>query len=208
MASTLVFPDGVRLADEETLRWNPDHYAADWARVQSANIAAGFVLDIAKDPQFSFYAEANVDAPCLWTVFCDLCLNLLGPVAELAMSVIDDEPDHLGQAHTTAILNLLGQHSYQLANDGFIQFGLIEEYKDSLTEVFVAPTKHFKVWLNDEKLFRSIMKSHGVPEADKLEFLDEYPRRTIRLPENKIMFHSHSEFINYLRKEIVDLSAK
>jgi hypothetical protein len=29
------------------------------------------------------------------------------------------------------------------------------------------------------------MRAHGIPEATKLEFLDEYPRVTIRLPEDR-----------------------
>ncbi|MCP4601205.1 MAG: hypothetical protein GY847_11890 [Proteobacteria bacterium] len=202
MASTLVFPDGIRLAELDEIPGPEPNRAAAWARVESANIVAGFTLAESTDTPFGFYAEINVDAPRIWAVFFELCKALLGPTATLVVSEIDYEPMPVGSARTLVLLSLLEPHRYQLAHDGWIQFGLIDQRADLLTEVFVAPTKHFKVWLNDEKLLRSILQSHAVPEADVLEFLDEYPRTTIRLPEDKISFHDHSRLVEHLEKEI------
>jgi hypothetical protein len=91
------------------------------------------------------------------------------------MSEYDEELTPLGTASTSAILRLLERHAYQLANDGWIQFGLLEEGRDSVTEVFVTTTKHFAVWLNDKQLFRLILRGHALLEVTQLEFLDEYP---------------------------------
>jgi hypothetical protein len=123
------------------------------------------------------------------------------------MCEYDEELTSLRTASTPAILRLLERHAYQLANDGWIQFGLIEKRRDSVTEVFVTTTKHFQVWLNDEKLFRSILRKHALLEVAQLEFLDEYPRTTIRLPQDKVLFQDHSELIQYLRKRIQELSS-
>jgi len=200
MASTLAFPDGIRLAHKDEIP------AAVWKRVQSANITSGFLLKESNDGRFPLYAEGNVDAPQIWGVFCDLCRGLIGPVASLLMSELDEELTRLGTGSTPAILRLLEQHAYQLANDGWIQFGLIEERQDFITEVLVTPTKHFEVWLNDEKLLRSILRDHSLFEVVQLEFLDQYPRTTIRLPRDKVSFQDHSELIHHFRKKVGELS--
>jgi hypothetical protein len=207
VASTLAFPDGIRLTHKDEIPGPEPERAATWSRVQLANIAPGFLVKESNDHRFSFYAEANVDAPRMWAVFSDLCRGLIGPVAALVMSELDQESTHIGTASTSAILSLLEPHAYQLANDGWIQFGLIEERRDSITEVFVATTKHFEVWLNDEKLFRSIMQGHALSEVDQLEFLDEYPRTTIRLPADRVLFYDHTEFIEHFMREIGELSS-
>ena len=206
MASTLVFPDGIRLAIRDDIPGPELERAASWARVQSANIARGFTLKESDQTGFALYAEVNVDAPRIWAVFRDLCEALLGPVATLLIGEIDEEPTALGPAGTPRLLSLLEKHQYQLAHDGFIQFGLAEVRKNLLTEVFVTQTKHFNVWLNDEGFFRAILQRHGISEADKLEFLDEYPRTTTRLPEDKVLC-LHGQFVEHFRKEIGSLSS-
>jgi hypothetical protein len=197
--SRLILPAGIRLAYKDEI---PEIDDVSWSRVQSANITTGYVIKETPDYQYPFYAEANVDAPVIWDVFCDLCLGLLGPYAELIMSEIDDEPTSLGTSRTDSLLDILGQHAYQLVNDGFVQFGLISLQKDLASEVFVTTTKYFQVWVKDVAQFRSIMAKHGIFEVDELEFLDEYPRTTTRLPEDKVMFHEHWELIKYFRRKL------
>lgn len=206
MPSTLKFPDGIRLAHLDELPGPGSDRAAAWARIQSANIAPGFTLSESTDSRFAFYAEANVDGPRIWAVFRDLCQGLLGREATLIISEIDDEPMPLGSAHTLGILALLEPHQYQLAHDGCLQFGLVGRDTDLLTEVFVAPTKHFKVWLSDVKCLRSVLRSHAVPEVERLEFIDEYPRTTTRLSGDKVSFRVDSELIEHLEKQLRALS--
>jgi hypothetical protein len=202
MANSLVFPAGVSLLTKDELSGPEDYRNKLWARVQSANIAPGYSLRESDDSRFSFYAEINVDAPFIWEVFCDLCRGLLGNEAGLVMGEIDDEPRILGDARTTSLLGLLEPHAYQLTNDGWIQFGLVDEQENSLSEVFIAPTKHFQVWFTDVQVFRSIMKKHGLLEDDHLEFLDQYPRTTSRLPDDKVMFQYHTKLIEYFQRGI------
>jgi hypothetical protein len=202
MPSTLVFPDGVRFPHLDELPGPEPDRARAWLKIQSASIVAGFVLSKSTDPRFAFYAEANVDAPKIWEVFRDLCQSLFGPVATLVISEIDDEPLPAGPAVTLEVLRLLQPHKYQLAHDGWIQFGLIHQEDDLLSEVFVAPTKHFTLWLNDEKLFRSTMQYHAISEVESLEFIDEYPRTTTRLASDRVVFQDHSELIEHIRRQI------
>jgi hypothetical protein len=185
---TLEFPDGVRLARLEELPGPESRRSADWARVQCANIAPGYSLAESNSPRFSGYAEINVNAPHIWAVFHDLCQSLLGPRATLVASEVDVEPVSLGSGDTCSIIAVLERYKYQLSHDGFVQFGLICARDDAITEVFVAPTKHFKVWLNNEGNFRLIMDRYGLRKLSKLEFIDEYPRTTIALPEGLGVF--------------------
>ncbi len=202
MVNSLMFPDGVRLAKEDELPGPLSSQTEAWMRVQAANITAGYRIMKSSDSRFPFYAEINVDAPRIWEVFCDLCNSLLGNEAGLVMGEIDDEPRILGDARTTSLLGLLEPHAYQLTNDGWIQFGLVDEQENSISEVFIAPTKHFQVWFKDVQVFRSIMENHGLFEDDHLEFLDQYPRVTTRLSDNKVMFRDHSKLIDYFVNEI------
>lgn len=206
MPNVFVFPDGIRLAQRDELPGSASSRAAAWARIQTANIETGFTIVKSTDPRFSFYAEANVNAPMIWIVFRDLCKALLGSRAILMMSEIDDDPAPLGSAGTLQILTMLETHSYQLAHDGYIQFGLVHEDTNAPTEVFVTSTKHFQVWLNDEKRLRAVLKAYDVPEMEKLEFIDQYPRTTTPLSLDQVSFSEPGEFVEYVRKQIKLLS--
>lgn len=206
MPKGFVFPDGIRLAQRDELPGPAPSRAAAWARIQAAKIEAGFTIVKSTNPRFSFYTEANVNAPMIWVVFRDLCKALLGSRASLMMSEIDDDPAPLGSAGTLQILALLETHGYQLAHDGDIQFGLVREDTNVLTEVFVTPTKHFQVWFNDEKRLRGVLKVHDVPEMKTLEFIDQYPRTTTPLSRDQVSFTNPGEFVEYVGKQIKLLS--
>ncbi len=208
MANQLVFPDGIRLANKDEIPGPNQLKEEIWQRIQLAKIEPGYVLTKSDDKRFAYYAEANIDAPDLWLIFCDLCRALLGLDSVLLMSTIEEEPIPFGRARTESILAALSEHEYQFANDGWIQFGLMDDSKGSVSEVFVAPTKHLKVWLNDEHLFRSILAHHGLNESDELQFIDQYPRVTIRLREDRIEFPEHDTLVDHFKKLIADLHTR
>jgi len=204
MPSTLVFPEGIRLAHRHEIRGPKAHRAAAYARIRAAKIEPGFTLTESKDPRFAFYAEANVDAPRIWAVFRDLCQSLLGAEATFVINQIDYEPMPIGTAGTLEILGILESYRYQLTHDGMIQFGLVHQVDGLVREVFVAPTKHFMVWLDNPNSLHSVMKKHSVPQADKLQFIDQYPRISIPLPRDQTPFRDHGEFIRQLAKQFAE----
>src|SRR5262245_44599108 len=115
MPSTLIFPDGVRLAYREELPRPENERANLWARIEAANIAPGFVLNRADGERFTCYAEANVDAPSIWPIFRDLCRALIEPQATLLLfGEIDDDPRSLGSGDISTIVDVLSRHQYQL----------------------------------------------------------------------------------------------
>jgi hypothetical protein len=183
MPSTLVFPDGVRLAHKHEIPGPERERSVAWARIESATIVPGFVIKPSNDPRFARYAEINVDAPQIWAVFCDLCHSVLGPVATLIAGESDATPVPRGSAEVTSLIAILERYKYALAHDGYLQFGLLDDDGGRINEVILAPTKHFQVWLNDEVRFRLVMEKNGLRENDHLQFLDEYPHTTVRLSE-------------------------
>jgi hypothetical protein len=130
MASTLVFPDGVRLAHMDELPGSEARRAELWARVQSANIGPDFILRKSNDCRFPLYAEANVNGPQIWAVLSDLCRGLLGPVATLLMSEVDDELASLGSVWG---LSLGSQSGVRLAKLQFRRRYLIISSPSRLT---------------------------------------------------------------------------
>jgi hypothetical protein len=202
MAKGLIFPDGVRLVEWDEIPGPNDARAEVWKRVQKANIEQGFVLKSSDDERYPFYAELNVDAPRIWTVFDSLCRALFRSEVSLVLGAKDAEPQIIGYADISSVLSALGHYKYQLANDGFLHFGIVSEKDGLIHEVFLAEAKCFKVWLDDEDHFRSLMKAHAIPENSELEFLDEYPRVTIRLPASKGAVYDLEELASRLKDEI------
>lgn len=203
MTNTLEFPDGVRLVQLDEIPGPAGQREELWARIQSARITPGYVLAESDQASFSHYAEINVHASCTWEVFCDLCGALLGPSATFIASMIDDDPIEICPGDTNDLIRVLGGYKYQLSHDGFLQYGLGWAEGGVLNEVFVTPTKHFKVWLNDTDQFRSIMTRYHLAEAEKLEFLDQYPRVTITLRGNRSIFQQPTDLFRQIENEIV-----
>jgi len=202
MPSTLVFPDGVRLCEREEIPGPETRRAEIWERVQQANISQGYKLQSTEDERYLFYAELNVDAPKIWAVFQDLCRALMKSDVTLLFGGIDLEPTEVGHANIFSVIGALSHYQYQLTHDGFLQFGILSEREGLISEVFVEPAKNFKVWLNDVSEFRRMMEVHGITETNELEFLDEYPRVTVRLPPEKEAFYDLDEMASRLKYEI------
>lgn len=200
---SLILPTGVRLAERAELPGPARAREEAWSRIQSAALTPGYLTHESTDSRFSVYLEANVDAPNIWPLFTDLCTRLLSNSAVLLVGDIDDDDQLRSNAATAeALIAALKPHAYQLSNDGCIQIGMLEETSEHTTEVLIAPTKHFKIWVNDRDTVEQCLHLYGVQLADALEFLDEYPRTTLRLPEDKYSFNSTVELIEYVNESI------
>lgn len=205
MTSTLIFPDGVRLLSREDLPGSPEQVESEWQRIQAANITAGFVLEETHDSRYPYFAEINVDAPKIWGLFRALAEQMLSPEAELIIGPGEEDPRPVGHGPTRKICDALEPHRYQLANDGFIEFGLIRQTEDSFTEVFVGCCKYFKVWFANLDLFRVVMAEYGLEECESLEFIDEYPRATRRLPDYDLLATGPDELVRYFSERLAEI---
>ncbi|WP_291298219.1 hypothetical protein [Elioraea sp.] len=200
MQNTLVFPDGVRLARPEEL---PESSRATGRKqLRTARIEPGVVLKPSDDPRYTWYAEINVDAPKLWLLFRALCEALLGPEARFVAGAKDGEVVTVGAAGRDGLLDLLDLYAYQLAHDGYLQFGLVSLRGDMVDEVFVAPSKHLTVWLNDRQRFLAVIEDHGLAIVDQLSFIDEFPRVTTSLESDDVHFDDADHLITFVRTMI------
>lgn len=193
MTSGLIFADGVRLTAKEEIPGPSNRREELWARVGRANIQPGYTLKTSNSAQFRYYAEANVHAPDIWEAFAGLARAILGERGSLLLSFKDDEPAHIVEAPVQSILTALAAHTDQLVHDGYIQFGIIAQTETTISEVLVAPTKHFKIWFSDERAFAAQMVARGLVRAERLEFLDEYPHVTTRLPNDRALLANDLE---------------
>ena len=195
----LVFPDGIRLAKPHELPSSDESVLLE--KVRNARIEQGYVAQSASETLFTCYAEANVDATQIWKVFRSLCEALLPEEAMPIIGEIDQESMQNGRYdQTQKLLALFGRYDYYLANDCHTQFGLAAQSKTELAEVFVTPTKHFKIWTSKADVLANVMNKHGIARLDKLQFIDEFPRVTTAL-NYEDEFHNYKDLINYFVNE-------
>ena len=193
----LTFPTGVRLSLPYEIMSGPNKEALI-EKIRDALIEQGYVIHTADSVFYKFYAEVNIDAPQIWSAFRSLCAALLPEKATPIVGEIDDEPLHTGRCRrVTDLLALFEPFEYYLANDCFIQFGLVAQLTTEFAEVFVAPTKHLQIWTNEIEVFKTVMDSYHIAPSEKLQLINEFPRVTTALNYENA-FHNHEDFINHL----------
>jgi hypothetical protein len=176
----LRFPRGVRLAAEADLPGG-NNKLDELAGISIANITTGFVVTTCEDPGFSTYIEANVHADEVWSVFETLALRLLPDVSAPLVGWKDDAATLGPYTDKAGALAVLRAHAESLQHDGFIEFGLMFQQGGKTEEVLVKGSKDLRIWTNNPTVAIETLSSLGVPSAEKLQFIDEYPRVTERL---------------------------
>jgi hypothetical protein len=181
--NTLEFPRGIQLATADEIPGSPNKPEL-LNRIASAQLIEGFTLKDSTEPLFKYYAEINVSAPKIWKVFCSLCEELLPDEGTPLWGENESGILYLGHyASKRDVLANLEKEKDRLANDCFLRFGMIHQSKERLTEVLVAPSKHFKVWTNKLGCLSGVLSNFGIARAEKLEFIDEFPTVTRPLKE-------------------------
>ena len=180
IVEALRFPHGVRLAADADMP-RSKHKLEELTRISRANITTGFVLTKSADPSFSTYIEANVHADEIWSAFETLASRLLPEVSAPLVGWTDEEATLGPYTDKVAALAVLRGHAERLQHDGFIEFGLMFQQGGKTEEVMVKGCKDLRIWTNNPGVATDTMSSLGIPNVDKLQFIDEYPRVTERL---------------------------
>jgi hypothetical protein len=167
----LTFPLGVRFPTEDEF---PLGYEAEQARIASAHITTGYVVNASTASGYRAAVEANVHAPQLWTVFRAVAEAILPTVAAPIIGVKDEEPTLGPYTDRTLALNVFTPHVHLLQNDGFLEFGVIFQHQGQTEEVFVPSPKFLRIWTNQEETVRRVLEMNGIPEVPTLQFIDEY----------------------------------
>lgn len=168
----LIFPKGIRFPRRNELpRGNEDAFA----RIAQARIVTGFTRIDKDGPGYSSYFEVNVHAPKIFAVFRDLAHSLLPTVAAPIIGVKDTLPVFGPYTNREAALEVFEQHIHALENDGFLEFGIIFGYENTVEEIFVKHSKYFQIWSNQPDIVAAVLVRNNIPHVAELEFIDEYP---------------------------------
>ncbi|MEN9301638.1 MAG: hypothetical protein RL264_67 [Bacteroidota bacterium] len=148
---------------------------------------------------FKFYSEININNSRLWDLIIALT-DLLPDVSSLIIGDSDSEPNYCDYISKIDLIENLNKFRTELTKDAFLEWGIIYNDKEVLTEIFVPDSKYIKFWGVDIDGFKTIMTKFDLNQVDDLEFIDEYPkvREPLRLIENSIM--DTNELINELKK--------
>ncbi|MEJ5105585.1 hypothetical protein [Chryseobacterium sp. MYb328] len=177
----LQLPKTIRFLNENELPGNNLPVFKRWEESKNANIVEGYTLTLKdNNPEnnalgFRFYAEINIDNPKLWALMLALSETLPDEVAFL-FGHVDFDLNYGNYQDKEGTLDFITQYQYELAEDAFINYGLIYHDEQTLIEVFVDESKYVKYWGVDEGWFRAIMEEFGLKEVKGLEFVDEYPK--------------------------------
>lgn len=199
MKDMLVFPKGIRLANSEDLFNFPD-CSEMLNKVSSAKIKPGYKLFLSDNGEFQNYAEINIDSQHIWNLFNSLCRKLLPIETITILGGIEDEEKDLFKSDYVNTLEFLEQFErfkFYFANDCNIQFGFAASLLGNVHEVFVTPTKHFRVWTDKVGVLESVMREYNLVQTNDLQFIDEFPRVTVSLEYDEV-FHDHKDLISHL----------
>lgn len=169
-------------------------------KVSAAMIEAGYIIHSFEDPAIQMYSEININSLQAWSLFCSLCKRLLPEKSYCIIGSIDDEILFTSEyLDTGKIIKLFEKFKFYLVNDCHIQFGIASVLPEELCEIFVTPTKYFRVWTRRADLLEDILEEYNLIQKDDLHFIDEYPRTTINL-EYKEAFYGYQDLIDHLIK--------
>lgn len=183
----LILPPTITIPSAEDLYPREDAIEI-LAKRASANITQGFTVRNNKTAQlpYTFLAEININNDKLWNVFIALATDM--PVEICCMYGLPDSEDDItttGYFTKTDVLNTLSKYRTELTMDATIEFGLLYQTKQLLSEVFVSESKYIKFWGNDKEKFLQHMQTFGLQQINDLAFVDEYPK--IVLPLQKFI---------------------
>lgn len=144
-------------------------------RISSANLTTGYTLVRTEDKPFGYYIEANVHAPDVFGIFRDLAFVLMPDAAAPLVGIKEDEPVFGPYTDRALAVAVFEPYADFLANDGFIEFGIIHQSKQAFEEIFIASPKYFKIWTNNPSGAEGVLQRAGIPRSEDLAFIDEYP---------------------------------
>jgi len=171
----LQLPPTIRTALPEELPDNENMRQRITER-KTARIVQGFTLNYNTEGNhvFKIFAEINVDNDSLWSLFRSLLVQLPDEIC-LLYRHIDDDPSFSVYMDKYQLLNKLEPLAFELARDGFLEFGVMYQDQDFFEEVYIKKAKYLQYWGMDETRFRQLLNDAGIYEVANLNFIDEYP---------------------------------
>ena len=174
--------------------------------IVNAKIIEGFTFNLKeadnaehKEIPFKFYSEININNSKLWDLITALT-DLLPDASALIIGYSESEPNYCDYKAKNDLIDDLKRFKTELTEDAFVEWGIIYNDDESLTEIFIPDSKYVKFWGVDIEGFKNIMTKFNLDQVNDLEFIDEYPkvREPLRLFDKSIK--DSNDLINELIK--------
>lgn len=173
----LMLPPTIHIPTADEL-WHRADAAEILAKRNEANITQGFIIRPNKTKQlpFNFLAEININNNKLWHLFITLAANIPAEVCcTFGLNDGEDESNTSPYIGKATALQILSKYTTELVMDASLEFGLLYQTKEALTEIVVTPTKYIKFWGEDKQQFVKQVTAFNLHEIHDLAFIDEYP---------------------------------
>jgi hypothetical protein len=142
---------------------------------KNANIIEGYTIKEASGEKFTHYVEVNVDSDKVWDLFCAISNKIIDKVSYGIIGFKDEEPILSNFNTTENLIHIYEEYSFELANDGFLQFGIANYNNESLNEIFVTNFKYMKIWTDKKDILIKTLNSFGIYFVENLQFIDGFP---------------------------------
>lgn len=201
--STYKLPIGIRIPDFDDY---PNGYDDINRKRELANISEGYKLTAIHEEKFTHFVEINIDVDNLWSLFVALSDRLLGDTAYGVVGFKDEKPTLSNFTKKQSIIDIFNKYKFELANDGFIQFGIADYDESSLNEIFITSFKYFQVWTTNYNELIETLNNFQLLEQENLNFIDEFPVVSDALsPDIKSGVRHYSEVIDEIEKKFAAL---
>jgi hypothetical protein len=203
--NTYKLPLGIRIPNFDEY---PNGYNIDEINMKrdSASIIEGYNLTKVQGEKFTHFAEINIDADNLWTLFVALSEGLIGDIAYGIIGFKDEKPTMSNFTEKQRIIDILNGYNFELVNDGYIQFGIAYYDESSLNQIFITSFKYLQVWTTDSKELVETLNKYKISEQENLNFIDEFSVVSEALSAEKLSGVRHySDVISEIESEFAAL---
>lgn len=142
---------------------------------KNANITEGYTITEVSGEKFTHYVEVNADSDKVWDLFCAIANKMIDKASYGIIGLKDEEPILSDFNTTENLIRIYKEYSFELTNDGFLQFGIANYSNNSLNEIFVTNFKYMKVWTDQKDILIETLNSFGIYFVENLHFIDEFP---------------------------------
>lgn len=166
-------PYGIRIPREDEYHTTDESMAMNESR-NRANIGEGYKTMSVSGQKYTHYMLINADADKLWDVFVRLSKKLFSDKAYAIFGMKDEKPELSRHLPISRVLSVFEQYSYELSNDGYLQFGIASANEVSFNEVFVSSFKYLKIWTNKVDEVIQILHENHIYELEDLSTIDQF----------------------------------
>lgn len=194
-------PQGIRIPRDDEY---PNTYNAKAInnKRNNANIVEGVTIQEVQGEKYTHYIQMNIDADKIWNVFCTLAKVIINKEAYGIIGFKEETPKLSDFTTRENIIYIFDEYSYELTNDGFLEFGIASYDDQSLNEVYVSSFKYMRIWTNKIELLLNALKEFNIGVIDHLNFIDEFPvvSEALICEEGKSIRH-YTEVLEKIEKE-------